>query len=115
MASTDIKVFKGDDVTFTVTVTDSDGNAVDITGTTIWFTVKKNKDDLDSDALIQKEVTSHTNPTGGISSIALTDADTGITPGQYFYDIQTVNSGGLVNTYGVGNFIVLQDVTTDIA
>lgn len=112
MASTDIKVFKGDDVTFTVTITDENGAAVDLTGGVLWFTVKKNKTDSDSDALIQKQVSSHTTPTGGITAITLTDTDTNQTASQYFYDIQFVNSTSDVTTYGVGNFIILQDVTT---
>ncbi len=111
MASTDIKVYRGDDVTFVVTITDSAGDAVDITDGTLWFTVKKNKSDTDTDASIQKEVTSHTTPGSGITAITLSDSDTDLDAGQYFYDIQFVNSTGDVTTYGVGNFIILQDVT----
>lgn len=37
-----LAIFRGDDATITVTVNDSDGDAVDITGYTFWLTIKEN-------------------------------------------------------------------------
>lgn len=46
----------------TFTLTECDGSAVDLSTSTVKFIVKKNKDDLDSNALLSKEyVNSDTN------------------------------------------------------
>jgi hypothetical protein len=60
-----------------------------MTGGTVYFTVKPTEFDTDqddSDATIQKTITSFT-VTDTTASWQLTDADTYKTPGKYFYDI----------------------------
>lgn len=109
--ATDITIFRGDDVTFTVNVVDASSNAIDITGSTLFFTVKANETDLDANALITKDVTSHTDPSNGETEVTLSNTDTEIRPGKYVYDFQVVTSGGSVTTYGRGAFIVKQDIT----
>lgn len=66
-----------------VTVTNSDGSPYNLTGCTVYFTVKKKADINTSDdtaAIIQKTITTHTSPTGGLSSIVLSNAETNIIP-----------------------------------
>ena len=63
------------------------GISVDITDWTIYFIVKERMDDADTGALIDKEVTSHTNAVQGKTQIELTSSDTNITPGNYYYSI----------------------------
>jgi len=107
-----IEIFKRDDKTWTLEVQDSDGNVVDITGATLFFTVKEHKTDDDSEALIKKEITSHTNPTQGLSSLSLTPSDTeNIDAGDYYFDFQMKSSSGLITTFGVGTFRIIQDIT----
>lgn len=63
----------------------------DITGATIYFTMKSveyDSDDDDSDAVISKTITIHTNPTEGTSSFELTPEDTYIDPTSYYFDIR---------------------------
>jgi hypothetical protein len=109
----DIAVIRGDDVTLNITVTDDSttpATAIDITGATIFFTVKANLNDADADALISKSVSSHSNPAAGITSIALTPTDTDITEGLYPCDFQVVR-GGKVSSSQRAVFEVAQDVT----
>jgi hypothetical protein len=77
---------------------DSDGATKRaLTGATVYFTVKPNKwdiDDDDSEALITKNVTSHTDAATGLTAIALTDTQTNVQPGKYWYDIVVVESDG---------------------
>lgn len=122
MASNKLSIYRGDDASIQFTIKDEDGDAIDITNDTIFFTVKTAKNSTaagsaDSTALIEKEngVGGHTTPTSGITTFTLTDADTAIAPGTYYYDVQRVDSGGLVSTIVVDEFEILAEVTTDIA
>jgi len=79
---------RGDSRDITLTIKDSLGVAVDITGWTVFFTVKENKEDTDDNAKIAKDVTTHTDPTGGITKISLSSDDTEDLLGEYYFDIQ---------------------------
>jgi len=65
------------------------GVGVDITGWTVFFTVKSGMADADADAKISKTITTHTNPTAGETDIVLSSSDYDKTPpGSYVYDIK---------------------------
>jgi hypothetical protein len=64
-----------------------DGAYADITGWTVFFTVKSNMAHPDASALISKTITTHTDAVNGETEISLSAADTNITPGSYYYDI----------------------------
>lgn len=113
--SSNISVIRGDDVTLTMTFRDSDGNAIDITGGTVFFTVKKRLSQTDAQAAIQKEVTSHSDPTNGQTRVALSKTDTDITPGVYKYDFQLRTAGGSIQSSSAGRFTVKRDVTQRIS
>lgn len=108
---TKLTVFRGDDKVWNLNFTDADGVAYDITSATVFFTVKTNKTDADASALISKDVTSHSSPTDGETMITLTNSDTDIAVGTYYFDIQLVESGGTVTTCVEGQFVVKQDIT----
>ena len=87
-----ISVIRKTTVPLVVTFTDADtGSAIDITGYTVFFTVKKNtsqvKDATDNDALIQKTLTTFSDGAQGVARINLTATDTSIPAGSYVYDI----------------------------
>jgi hypothetical protein len=111
MASTEITIFRGDDLDITVQINDADGNGIDLTGSTLFFTVKSDLTDSDDNAAISKDITSHTDAVNGTTEINLSPTDTNISPGGYHYDLQLVDSSGTVITYGKGGFIVQADVT----
>lgn len=119
-ASSKITIVRGDDVSFTTTFTDADGSAIDITGYTVFFTVKEAKrvvddDTSDSAAIITKDVTSHSDPTAGVTIISLTDTQTNVTPGEYVYDLQLNDGSDGISSTESGIFEVLADVTRRIA
>ena len=91
----DLDIYEGEDKTWTVTITDSTGTAVDITGYTFLFTVKRKLNDSDGNALMQKEFTSHSDPTNGITEIIINSADTGGLNGNFFYDYQWKDTSAL--------------------
>lgn len=105
-----LEVYKRDDKTYTLYFRDSTGAVVDITGDTIYFTVKTSETDTDAAALIRKNVTSHTDPTNGETEIALSNTDTAITAGEYYFDIQRKHTTK-ITTLVKGTFKVIQDIT----
>lgn len=111
-----LKIIRGDSTNINVTFTDENSDPVNITGKTIFFTAKNKIDEEvdDSDAVITKDVITHSNPTAGQTVIALTADDTSVPIGEYFYDIQMVGDGQVLSIER-GILEVLQDVTKRIA
>lgn len=93
--ATDLNTYEGADVSWLVTLSDSAGDPIDITGDTFLFTVKDNLCDSDDDALIKKIITSHINPTAGQTKIVLTPSDTNDKSGSYMYDFQRLTVANL--------------------
>lgn len=94
-----ISIIKGTDNSIQITFKEND-IAVDITGYTILFTVKKQCDiEKDDDyALITKEITEHTNPTEGISTLVLSSIDTDIDSGIYYWDLRLIKDEAITQT-----------------
>lgn len=109
-----LTVIRGDTAIFEVTITDQDGAAVDLTDSTVFFTVKEKQTDVDASALIKKSITVHTDATHGKTTITLSVTETNLARGAYYYDIQVVKSG-LVQSTVSDTFRVSQDITTRIA
>jgi len=91
---------------------DEDEQAVDITGSTVFFTVKPTISTTDASATLKKDVTSHTNPSGGETEITLTSTDTSSLLGNYIYSIKIKLSTGLIYTLAEGTITFMQEVTT---
>lgn len=106
-----ISIIKGDTSNITVTFTDENSTAIDLTGSTVFFTVKKALSDSDDNALIKKDITSHTDAVNGITEIILTPTDTSINSGSYKADLQIKNATGDIMSTEVGTVTVTQDVT----
>lgn len=86
---------------------------VDLTGATVFFTVKTEADDVanDSTALIQKDVTTHLDATSGTTRIELTPEDTDVAPGKYLYDIKLKKASGEQTTVDYGTFTIKPAIT----
>jgi hypothetical protein len=93
----DLNIQKGNPYSATITVTGSDGNAYDLTGKTVFFTLKHLGDETANDdaALIKKSITVHTNAAGGITVLTLDTTDTSQVFGRYKCDIRIYSSGGV--------------------
>ena len=106
-----ISIIRRDDVNLNLAIKDGDGNAKNITGYTVFFTVKRNQNDPDADALIAKEIIAHTNAVAGLTTVALSSTDTDIEEGDYFYDFQLVDGSGSVSSSAKDTFTVENDIT----
>lgn len=95
-----LRIQKGNPSSLIVTITDDNGNALNLTGRTVFFTVKRKNDysDDDEDAVISKEVTEHTDPTNGKTAISLTATQTDVDRGIYKADIRVYGEGLQRNT-----------------
>ena len=108
----DIIIYRGDTKTFPVNV-DRDGENIDITGATIYFTVKDSCEDLDSESLIKKVVTNHIDAVGGKSQISLTSSNTDIEEGVYGADIVIRFANGQISR-SVGKITIECDYTREL-
>ena len=86
---------------------------IDLTGATVYFTVKSSADSdaTDTTAAIKKDITTHSSPTTGETSIELLPADTDIAAGKYKYDIKLKKADGQQTTTQVGEFSVKEAIT----
>lgn len=86
---------------------------VDLTGSTVYFTVKPDYDDSqdDSPALIQKDVTTHVNAPLGTTRVQLTPDDTNVKAGKYVFDIKLKKSTGERSVVSIGK-CTIDDVVT---
>lgn len=91
-----IKRVRGDNYDLEIEITDNSGNPIDLTGTTVFFTVKRNYNEPDGSALISIDVTTHTDPVNGITSIPLTSSQTDI-EGEFVYDVKILNGSELTS------------------
>ena len=93
-----ITIQRGNPYNAAITVTNASGNAYDLTGKTVFFTVKRATDNAsdDSGAVITKDITSHTNASGGITTLALTASQTDIVLGDYNWDLRIYDDSPLV-------------------
>jgi hypothetical protein len=105
---------RGDSGRLDVTVKQADGTAYDLTGATLFLTVKNALTDADGAAVIRKEVTSHDNAAGGISHFDLLTTDNA-TAATRFYDVQLKTSDSKIYTLFGGLWKVLSDVTARTA
>lgn len=111
----DIFLIRGDTSSIGFEFT-ADGSPSDLTGSTVFFTAKPdnsnlNDDTNDSEAVIEVQVTSHTEPLLGKTVIPLSASDTTITPGIYFYDIQVKKPDGSIISIPARKLEVTADVT----
>jgi len=96
---------RGSTRAYLLTFTDSDGDAINITDWTVYFTMKKNY--ADAEAKISKDITEHSDAEGGLSIVTLTSDDTDLVPGKYFYDIQIKKDDGSIETVLSGQVQIL--------
>ena len=109
-----ISIKRDNDRNLKVTVT-KNGVAVDITGWSVRFTVKKTANLTDAQAIINVLVTSHENPTGGITNIPINASDTTTEEvGRYVYDIKVRDASNKLHSSDSGIFELVQEVTDTI-
>lgn len=106
----DICRIRGDTFPFVLTLKDSSGAAINITGNTFLLTVDPSESPPDAlNNLFQNTGVVTDGPNGEVTFTLLT-AEADQTPSDYFYDIQ-MTSGASIRTVAKGGWQVVQDVT----
>ena len=106
-----LECFRGDSKTLKFNFTDGNNAEINITDWIVYFTVKKNTDDADNDAVIHKQVSTHYDALHGHTVVVLTPADTNELTGTYHYDIQFKKPDGTVKTLVKDKIEFLYDIT----
>jgi hypothetical protein len=105
-------LYRGDNREYNLTFTNINGEAIDITNWKIYFTVKKNYNDNDNQAIIKKDITIHYDPRNGKTKIILLPVDTdNLVPNRYYYDIQIKRGVEDIITILQGKILIKADVT----
>lgn len=90
-------------------------NPLDLTGASIWFTMKRRYKDADSLALVQKTVGAGITvptPANGVANLSLAPADTvALEPGLYHYDVKVKEGTGRETVIVRGKFNLLPAAT----
>jgi hypothetical protein len=108
---TPLEIYQGQTALIEVQFLNDDGSEINLTGSTVHFTVKKALTDADAQAVVAAEVTSHHAATDGITRVTLSPATTrALEAGAYLWDAQLVTGAGAVYPSGVGSLVVLKPV-----
>jgi len=108
MKTVDLQLVKKDTKTYTVTITNG-GVAVDISGWSLYFTVKSNYEDIDADAIITKNIVFPANASSvaGIGYLPLTMDDTDVALGNYKYDMKLIDGTTSRETFLRGKYNII--------
>ncbi len=111
-----VQIIRKDSVSIKTTFKQKDWTPIDITGYTVYFTVKTKADvnisnPTDSNAIILKDITAHTDPTQWETSIVLTTSDTNKTPDVYSADLQLKDAASKIHSSSRFDFEIIQEVT----
>lgn len=115
---TNLSMTRGDSATFVLTLTDGDGDALDLEDATIAFTAKREIFHDDEDAVISKSLGSGitvADPALGIAQLALSPTDTAsLDSGTLLYwDVQ-IERAGDIRTPLSGKLHIIGDVTRSV-
>lgn len=118
MAQRKLSLVRGDSQDYTLTIKNSSGVPYCLKNWKIYFTLKTNYDLPDSQASLQKTVTTFADTTSGTSGVAVISLDptdtVNLEPGEYDFDIQAVTSENKNYTLMRGKFQVEYDVTRTV-
>ena len=104
----------GQDITLTISVTDSAGAAVDLTGASARFVLSTPNDRvtvLDSADSPQTATCAVTNEAGGVVTVTITAANSAALLGDYYYEIKVTDSAGAESVTNRG-IITFETTTT---
>ncbi len=107
-AKQDIKIMRGDTEVFNITINDSAGAAINLTGDVFTSQIRYNRDDSSVAAAFTCVVTNAAAGTVTLTLPAVTSAS--LNAGTAYWDLQR-NDSGVITTIVSGKCTILADVT----
>jgi len=107
---TDICRYRGDTYPEVFNIKEA-GAVVDITGYSFLLTINPASDPSDTSEQLAQIAGVLTEPTAGRVSFPFSSVD--LAPGNFFYDVQSVDTSANKKTHGVGSVVIIQDITKD--
>lgn len=104
---------RGDTLADRFTVTDVDGNPVDITSWTFQLTLSTEKNPVDDTNQVVQIDGVITNAAAGEVEFPWDTTKANRTPGNYYYDIQYVTDSAAIFTVEKGTYKFTQDINKD--
>lgn len=89
---------EGDTFSKTIKFTDNTDSDVDISGWTLYVTVKENLSDADPDAILSEDITTHDDAIAGETSFSFSSTKTEGLEGPYWFEIKYKDDDGDVET-----------------
>lgn len=114
-----IKVIRNTDLDITFELSDVNGVAVDLTGGTLWFTVRSDipatsiKTNDDAIISIEQSGAAIISASSGRTVFSVTNIENDINPKTYLYDIKYKNALGRIKTVKIDEYIVEGDIGRD--
>lgn len=103
-----LQVYRGDSFSIDGTIRNQDGDAVNLAGGAMRFSVKRSPTDV---AYIISKPCGITDAPNGKFNVSLLPTETAIAVSDYVYDIQLQLGSGAVHTVRKGTFTILRDIT----
>ena len=107
-ANYDIEYYRNDEFDRSITITDANGDPVDLSSKTLTMQVKKNKSDSTASAVATLSTASEINVSGASNNIVTFSGTYDIPQGVYYYDLENTTDN---KTIMYGQFKVTGDVT----
>ncbi|KKN22912.1 hypothetical protein LCGC14_0910220 [marine sediment metagenome] len=99
-------------VTYEIII-EEDGVGIDVTGWSIYMTVKEKYEDGDSASLLDKTITAHVDGVNGVILIELSSDDTDIDAGNYPYSIDYKDDEGNEGIFYKGYLKIVEPLRKD--
>ena len=102
---------RGDTYAETITVTDTTGAVIDITGYTFKLTVDPEKAPASAANNLFSITGTILSAVAGTVEFAPSALQADQTPGTYYFDIQLIDGAGRIRTIALDKYIVVQDIS----
>lgn len=102
-----IEIYRGDSKRIELAFQNDDGTVLNISGATVYFTVKRNYSDADDDAVMDIQNSSHDVAISGLTHITITTGDSAQCPGDYVAGFQLKDISNNITTFNVEGLSIL--------
>lgn len=89
---------------------EDDSLAYDLTNLTLTITANTDQNPTDDTNELWSVAMTVTSAAGGLAEFSLNATQADMTPGTYFFDVESINGSGGIKTIYKGSFIVRQDI-----